>query len=100
MSQEFLSGSRQYWCNLRTLPIISFLSFSWVDVSRNKTNYFTGSSLKKKCLELFYGVELIGIFTHLRYGPFRTVILLKVCIKHNILVQNLHKDERKWKDAG
>jgi len=43
---------------------------------------------------------LTRIFTHLRYGPIRTIILLKVCIKHNILVKNLHNDERKWKDAG
>jgi len=98
MSQEFLSGNRQYWSKLRALPIVSFLSCLWVGVYCEKTLFHGFLHGGKKCWELFYGVELVRIFNHLRCGPVRTVILLKVCIKHNMLVKNLHNDGKKiWR---
>lgn len=39
-------------------------------------------------------MELVRIFNNLRCGTVRTVILLKVYIKQNKLVKNLHNDER------
>ena len=53
----------------------------------------------KRVLRTVLWCEMVRIFNHLRYGTVRTVILLKVCIKHNMLVRNLHSDIRKWKDA-